>query len=89
MELEQNEALWVGKIEYFASNGASYIQGFCDKDEYVKAIADELYCNPTGFRYTTIAKDPMLMKRVDDEVCNIFCLENDRSLSYYEDLLRR
>ncbi len=89
MELEQNETLWVGKIEYFAPNGASYTQGFYDKDEYVKAIADELYCNPTGFKYTTIAKDPMLLKCVDDEVFNIFCLENDRSISYYEDWLRR
>jgi hypothetical protein len=54
----------VGKIEYFAPNGASYTRYFDDEEEYLKAIADELNCNPSGFRHTTLVDDPAFRKRV-------------------------
>lgn len=54
----------IGKIEYFSPNGASYTRYFDDEDEYLKAIEEELYYNPSGFRHTTLIRDSDFRKRV-------------------------
>ena len=62
----------IGKIEYFSPNGASYTSYFEDEEEYLRAIAEELHCNPSGFRPTTLVHDPAFRKRVALMISHIF-----------------
>ena len=80
METEPEKEI-VGYVEYASGEQFEYT----DKDAYIRCIREELeYSSTSGFRYFTLSKDPELQKAIDNEVYNVFGLENPHELSYYQ-----
>ncbi len=71
----------VGVVSY--ANG-EYFE-YTDKEAYLRCIQNEIEYAPTsGFRFETRSADPELRKAVDDEVYNIYGMDNPHDLSYYQ-----
>lgn len=70
----------VGRIDYFFGRSGEIADSvsYYDKERYLKAIKEELYNNPTGFKHHTITQDPSIHKAVNDLLHNEF---GERSLT--------
>ena len=54
------------------------------KEDYLKAIKEELYINPSGFTYKTLTQDAATRKGVDDLIYDLYGSENPKSIREYE-----
>ena len=71
----------VGRVSFASGERLEYT----DTDEYLRCVREELpYHQATGFRYETLADDPILLKAVDDILYDLYGEEDPYSLEDYE-----
>lgn len=71
----------VGVVSYASGEYFEYT----DKEAYLRCIQNEIEYAPTsGFRFETRSDDPELRKAVDDEVYNLYGMDNPHDLAYYQ-----
>ena len=71
----------VGVVSYASGEYFEYT----DKEAYLRCIQNEIEYAPTsGFRFKTRSDDPELRKSVDDEVYNLYGMDNPHDLAYYQ-----
>lgn len=78
---KEDKAEIVGVVSYASGEYFEYT----DKEAYLRCIQNEIeYASTTGFRFETRSADPELRKAVDDEMYNIYGMENPHKLKYYQ-----
>ena len=71
----------VGVVTYASGERFEYT----DKEAYLRCIQNEIeYASTSGFRFETHSDDPELRKAVDDEMYNLYGMENPHKIEYYQ-----
>lgn len=79
-DVVENEDI-VGVVTYASGERFEYT----DKEAYLRCIQNEIeYATTSGFRFETHSNDPELRKAVDDEMYNLYGMENPHGLEYYQ-----
>lgn len=74
----------IGTISYYGFNGkVAEVIEYYDAESYLKAIKDELNCNPTGLKFKTLTTNPEVKKAVDDLTYDIYGMDNPHSSEHY------
>lgn len=74
----------IGRINFYGSNGkvAETIE-YSNKQDYLKAVAQEMEYNPNGFKHETLTTEPEVRKAIDDIIYNAHGVDNPHNIEWY------
>ncbi len=79
----------VGQLYFFDHEGGiAEVIKYTSSESYLKAVEKELDSNINAFKFDTVARDPKLLKDIDDLVYGIYGEENPNSLEHYADRVK-
>ena len=79
-EKRENNGNPVGKLFFYLSGEVMY---YYTKDDYLRALKEELDTNPQGFKHETLTDDPEIRKSADDLIYGLFGMKNPYGIDFY------
>ncbi|MFY1047458.1 hypothetical protein [Chryseobacterium sp. GP-SGM7] len=83
---EKEISVKVGKISFYDYDGeVAEVMEYSSEQSYLNALKKELNSNMGGFKYETLVKSPVLLRKVDDLIYDTYGEENPNSLDSYKE----